>query len=137
MTKPQKWWTAFWIVASTLAVTTIGALWGHHGLYLLWVLAILSSGFVSGYVWWKTFQLRKRHRIFNYFGYVKLALFIATLNSCYTLQNTIRQRGLEMFDNLTIPALRSLICQTLIALALWALALYLLGKINGDTPVEA
>lgn len=104
-----------------------------HAAHLWWIGFILSAGVPCAVAAWKTYQLRKRHRIFHYFGLVKAALLIAILNNSYTIYRLIKMQGMAMFDTLSLATYRSLICQTLIAIALWALMLYLFGRVNGNT----
>ena len=102
-----------------------------QGLFILWIAFICSGGFASGYVAYKSWQLRKRHRIFHYFGMVKTTIFISTCNGIWNISTLLYARGLGVFDRLPWSTYRSLICQTLVSGALWLLALYLLNKING------
>jgi len=102
-----------------------------QGLFLLWVLFITSGGLACGLVAFKVWKLRKRGRIFHYFGMAKTAIFISTLNSIWNISSLLYMRGLSIFDKLPFSAYRGLICQTLVSGALWLLALFLLDKING------
>lgn len=103
-----------------------------HALYLLWIAFILSAGIACGFVAWKTWRLRKQHRVFHHVGMVMTALFVSTLNTGYGIVGLIRMGGLAMFDSLTLAQHRGLIASTGLAVTLWLLALYLFNKINGS-----
>jgi hypothetical protein len=100
--------------------------------YLLWIGFILSAGGACGFVAWKTWRLRKRHRVFHYEWMVKTALFVSTVNTGIGIVELLRTNGLVMFDSLTVTQYRGLIATTGVAVALWLQALYLFNKINGS-----
>lgn len=100
--------------------------------YLLWIGFILSAGGACGFVAWKTWRLRKRHRVFHHVGMVMTALFLSTLNTGYGIIELVRLNGLKLFDSLTLAQHRGLIASTGLAVTLWLLALYLFNKINGS-----
>lgn len=103
-----------------------------QALYLLWTGFILSAGIACGFVAWKSWRLRKRHRVFHYESMVKAALFVSTINTGYGIVGLIRTGGLETFDSLTWTQHRGLIITTAVAATLWCQALYLFNKINGS-----
>src|SRR5882672_4201915 len=103
-----------------------------QALSLLWILFILSAGAACGSVACKTWQLRKRHRVFRYIAMVKTMLFLSTVNSSYGIVPLISTNGLKMFDSLTPAQHRGLVISTGLAVTLWLLALYLFNKINGS-----
>ena len=103
----------------------------HIG-YLWWISFILSAGIACGFVAWKTWRMRKQHRVFHYEGMVKTALVISTINTGYGLVQLITGRGLEVFDHLSFAQHRGLIASTGLAVTLWLQCLFLFDKINGS-----
>lgn len=114
------------------AILRLAGLSLFHIGYILWISFILSAGGACGFVAWKTWRLRKQHRVFHYEWIVKTTLFVSTVNTGYGIIELLRMNGLVMFDSLTVAQYRGLIATTGVAIALWLQCLFLFNKINGD-----